>query len=104
MRNRNERSFSASARGLRVCQEPSSGTAQGLSATVQDLAEDGTIADTVRQSAKPLGGNVMIRSALVLGVALLAASILLPQPVFSQEESDQRLGTVHFETSCNEVA
>jgi hypothetical protein len=32
------------------------------------------------------------------------ASIAFPQPVFAQDESDQRLGTVHFETSCNEVA
>ena len=32
------------------------------------------------------------------------ASIAFPQPVFAQDESDQRLGTVHFDTSCNEVA
>jgi hypothetical protein len=25
-------------------------------------------------------------------------------PAFSQEQSDQRLGTVHFATSCNEIA
>jgi tetratricopeptide (TPR) repeat protein len=33
-----------------------------------------------------------------------AASIFLTHPVLSQEDTDQRFGTVHFETSCNEVA
>jgi tetratricopeptide (TPR) repeat protein len=46
----------------------------------------------------------MVKSACVLAAASLAASVSLPQPVLAQEETDQRLGTVHFETSCNEVA
>jgi tetratricopeptide (TPR) repeat protein len=44
----------------------------------------------------------MLGSAFALAAASLAASF--SQPVLGQEETDQRLGTVHFETSCNEVA
>src|SRR5215472_5330048 len=46
----------------------------------------------------------MIRSAFAIACASIMVSIAFPQPVFAQDESDQRLGTVHFETSCNEVA
>jgi Tfp pilus assembly protein PilF len=46
----------------------------------------------------------MIRSASAVAVASIAASISFSQNVFGQDESDQRLGTVHFETSCSEVA
>src|SRR3954463_9477551 len=46
----------------------------------------------------------MIRSAFAVAAAAIAASISFPHPVLGQEESDQRLGTVHFETSCNETA
>jgi tetratricopeptide (TPR) repeat protein len=46
----------------------------------------------------------MIRSAFALAGASIAASISISQPIFAQEETDQRLGTVHFETSCNDVA
>src|SRR5262245_32177396 len=46
----------------------------------------------------------MIRSAFAVACASIMASIAFPAPVFAQDESDQRLGTVHFETSCNEVA
>ena len=46
----------------------------------------------------------MIRSASAVAAALIAASVSFSQPVFSEEETDQRLGTVHFDTSCNEVA
>ena len=46
----------------------------------------------------------MIRSAFAVTAASIAASISFSQPIFGQEESDQRLGTVHFDTSCNEVA
>jgi tetratricopeptide (TPR) repeat protein len=38
-----------------------------------------------------------------LAVASLAW-IVSPQPALTQDESDQRLGTVHFPTSCNETA
>jgi tetratricopeptide (TPR) repeat protein len=46
----------------------------------------------------------MIRSAFAFAAASIAASVSFSQFTFSQEETDQRLGTVHFETSCNEVA
>src|SRR5215475_13669402 len=47
----------------------------------------------------------MIKSC---SAAAFAATIALgcsfTHPARAQEETDQRLGTVHFETSCNEVA
>src|SRR6187402_3928061 len=46
----------------------------------------------------------MIRSAFAVAAASIAASVSFSQSTFSQEETDQRLGTVHFETSCNEIA
>jgi hypothetical protein len=46
----------------------------------------------------------MIRSASVVAAASIAASISCAQTIFAQEETDQRFGTVHFDTSCNEVA
>jgi len=46
----------------------------------------------------------MIRSAFAVAAASIAASVPFSQPISGQEETDQRLGTVHFETSCNEVA
>ena len=46
----------------------------------------------------------MIRSAFAVAAAAIAASISFPHPVLGQEETDQRFGTVHFDTSCNEVA
>jgi hypothetical protein len=47
----------------------------------------------------------MIRSSLVVAAAAtVAAGMSFAQPAMGQEESDQRLGTVHFQTSCNEVA
>src|SRR5262250_3157162 len=46
----------------------------------------------------------MIRSAFAVAAASIAASVSFSPPVFAQDESDQRFGTVHFDTSCNEVA
>jgi hypothetical protein len=46
----------------------------------------------------------MIRSPFALAAAWTAASVLFAQPIFAEEGNDQRLGTVRFETSCNEVA
>src|SRR5207245_5064130 len=47
----------------------------------------------------------MIRSALAVAAASIAASVTFSPPVLAQEdETDQRFGTVHFATSCNEVA
>jgi hypothetical protein len=45
----------------------------------------------------------MIRSALTAAFAATLA-IGLAQPVRAQQPGEQRLGTVHFETSCNEIA
>jgi tetratricopeptide (TPR) repeat protein len=46
----------------------------------------------------------MIRSAFVVAAASIAASVSFPQSILGQAETDQRFGTVHFETSCNDVA
>jgi tetratricopeptide (TPR) repeat protein len=46
----------------------------------------------------------MIRSAFTVAAASIAVSVSFSQPSLSQEETDQRLGTVHFESSYNEVA
>src|SRR6266571_4898966 len=43
-------------------------------------------------------------SFCVAAAAIVVAGASLAQPVLGQEETDQRLGTVHFQTSCNEVA
>src|SRR5262245_55659717 len=50
-------------------------------------------------------GEIMIRTSLLLTIIGAAvAAIPFVQPAAGQEETDQRLGTVHFPTSCNEVA
>src|SRR5262245_37111527 len=47
----------------------------------------------------------MIRSWLATALAaIVAAGLSSAKPAFAQDESDQRLGTVHFATSCNETA
>lgn len=47
----------------------------------------------------------MIRSSAALAMSLTLATGLFAAPAaFGQEETDQRLGTVHFATSCNEAA
>jgi len=47
----------------------------------------------------------MIRASLLLTIIAAAmAAIPFAQPATGQEETDQRLGTVHFPTSCSEVA
>ena len=47
----------------------------------------------------------MIRSSLATALAaIFAAGLSSAQPVFAQDDSDQRLGTVHFTTSCNATA
>jgi tetratricopeptide (TPR) repeat protein len=47
----------------------------------------------------------MIRAAIATAIAVAAtAGFSFGQPALSQEETDQRLGTVHFDTSCNETA
>src|SRR5208337_1122240 len=47
----------------------------------------------------------MVRSSfIVVAAATVAAGTFFAQSVRAQEESDQRLGTVRFQTSCNETA
>jgi hypothetical protein len=49
----------------------------------------------------------MFRGSFVSATAIamtVAAGISGGQPAFGQDESDQRLGRVHFQTSCNETA
>src|SRR3977135_1680327 len=47
----------------------------------------------------------MIRSSLAAAFAAAIGFGSAPPPLaLAQEETDQRLGTVHFETSCNETA
>src|SRR5215472_15634022 len=49
--------------------------------------------------------DTMIRSSLMIALAVtVAAGLSSAPPAFAQDESDQRLGTVHFATSCNETA
>ena len=47
----------------------------------------------------------MIRSSVMTALAaIVATGLASAQSAFAQDESDQRLGTVHFATSCNETA
>src|SRR5436309_5270942 len=47
----------------------------------------------------------MLRSSSATAfVAAIAFGCSVTQPARAQEETDQRLGTVHFATSCNETA
>src|SRR5215467_8224958 len=49
----------------------------------------------------------MIKASLATAAtiaATVAAGMSAAPPAFGQEESDQRLGRVHFQTSCNETA
>jgi hypothetical protein len=47
----------------------------------------------------------MIKASFAVAVGVTLATGLSVAPLaFGQEETDQRLGTVHFDTSCNEVA
>src|SRR5499425_2134030 len=47
---------------------------------------------------------MIISSVMTALAATVAAGLSSASPAFGQDESDQRLGRVHFETSCNEVA
>src|SRR5262245_41224564 len=47
----------------------------------------------------------MIKMLSIAAIAALSAiAVSIAAPVFSQQDTDQRFGTVHFATSCNEVA
>ncbi|MEX0590803.1 MAG: hypothetical protein WD207_06925, partial [Xanthobacteraceae bacterium] len=45
-----------------------------------------------------------MKPRLTLAIAMLAGGLSTAPSAFAQEESDQRLGTIHFTTSCNEAA
>src|SRR5262245_23723000 len=65
------------------------------------------ITDVVRAQRrwKKMERATMIRSSLATALAAtVAAGPSFAPPAFAQDESDQRLGTVHFMTSCNETA
>jgi Tfp pilus assembly protein PilF len=49
-------------------------------------------------------GFMIRRSTALTVVAAVTACISLETLAFSQDETDQRFGTVHFATSCNETA
>jgi tetratricopeptide (TPR) repeat protein len=64
----------------------------------------GKITGVVRAELK-MEREAMIRSSLVTALAAtIAAGLSSAPPASAQDESDQRLGTVHFMTSCNETA
>jgi hypothetical protein len=46
----------------------------------------------------------MIKSAPAIAAALIAAGVSFLPPAFGEEEADQQFGTVHFDTSCNDIA
>jgi len=47
----------------------------------------------------------MTKILSIAAIAVLSAIVVfVAVPVFSQQDTDQRFGTVHFATSCNEVA
>src|SRR6266436_8362067 len=47
----------------------------------------------------------MIRTSLATVLAAtVAAGLATAQPAFAQDDVDQRFGTVHFATSCNDTA
>jgi tetratricopeptide (TPR) repeat protein len=53
----------------------------------------------------PFREGIMMRTSFAAAISIAAmAWISVQQPAASQEETDQRLGTVHFATSCNETA
>src|SRR5438876_8215994 len=45
-----------------------------------------------------------MRKLLLAAVSISALALSSSQPLIAQGDIDQQLGTVHFQTSCNEVA
>ena len=46
----------------------------------------------------------MRKSLLAATVSVAALALSSSQPLVAQGDVDQQLGTVHFKTSCNEIA
>src|SRR5262249_31531047 len=44
----------------------------------------------------------MTKTSFATAIAMMAAAA--PVPAFAQDDGEQRFGTVHFSTSCNETA
>jgi Tfp pilus assembly protein PilF len=57
-----------------------------------------------RAARKSKEEEVVVRASFATAIAATIAVGASGQIAFGQDESDQRLGRVHFETSCNEVA
>jgi hypothetical protein len=54
-------------------------------------------------SSIPLEEEQMIRASIAAAIAV-SAWVSFGPPALSQDDTDQRFGTVHFATSCNETA
>src|SRR5262245_33847977 len=50
------------------------------------------------------GEAIMTRTSFATAIAVMAATAALPVPALAQDDGEQRFGTVHFSTSCNETA
>jgi hypothetical protein len=46
----------------------------------------------------------MSKTSFATAIAVMAAAAALPVPALAQDDGEQRFGTVHFSTSCNETA
>jgi tetratricopeptide (TPR) repeat protein len=46
----------------------------------------------------------MTRTSFATAIAMMAAAAAVPVPALAQDDGEQRFGTVHFSTSCNETA
>src|SRR3981189_3624003 len=49
-------------------------------------------------------GRMSMQRSFAVAAASICLRISFSQPSSGQDESDKRLGTVHFATSCNETA
>src|SRR5215211_2222309 len=60
--------------------------------------------DCIGRPPKTSREGTMIRKFSAFAALMLATGFLPTAPALGQDETDTRLGTVHFATSCNEVA
>jgi hypothetical protein len=63
--------------------------------------------DQQRAESAPMKSNLLednMRSSFAVAIAAAFAAGLSGAPALGQEETDQRFGTVHFVTSCNDTA
>src|ERR1700704_3729345 len=59
-----------------------------------------------RPGRRPEIGETIMAAAMPKCLAAIGAALLLSSvaPAFAEDREDTRFGTVHFQTSCNEVA